>query len=166
MRKQPIETTPLAVLQEWIAQANTAVDGTMDFAGQRIRLCVKIGQALSAWKKRVGYGHWQTWLAENLEVKYNTARKWIRLGEDSRSGRLDLSLAKSVRQAYILAGLLPESTGGVSQHGEKPVSYLVHSARLVDVLRQMNVAQLSTEEVGMLRERLRPVVEFFHALPA
>jgi hypothetical protein len=159
------ETIDLNELKKLIEEADGHASSAVGFAGVRIKICARIGHTLKEYKKQVGHGHWLQWLQENLqELTDRTARKWMKLAEAVEQGKLDLDNAKSVRQAYILAGILPEPEESPSNHSSDAVSYLVHLDRFETEMRNIDIAQLSLTQRETLRQRLQPVATLYAKL--
>lgn len=155
----------LEELKQLISEAEASGSKTVEFAGYRMHLCVKIGRALNAYKKAIGHGNWMAWVEKNLEgTTVQTARKWIKLSEAVDRGHLNLDEAKGVRHAYILAGLLPEPEDSPASSHVAPVNYLVHLDRFESALRAIELDKLQEGELRQLTQRLKPVAELYEQI--
>jgi hypothetical protein len=156
---------PIGELKKLIEEANSSGSQTMQFAGQRLRLCVRIGRALAVYRKSIGHGGWMEWVKQNGGgITVETARKWISLARDVDSGRLNLEEARGVRQAYQKAGLLPDPDESASNNPTVERNYLVHIDRFETVLRGIDIKQLTADERQKLAKRLQPIAELYAAL--
>lgn len=154
-------------LKKLIVEAEATVSTTVANAGQRIRLCADIGRGLKYHKQQVGHGGWLEWLEENLQdLTSQTARKWIKLAEAVDSGRLDLDSARSIRQAYILAGILPDPDDAASGTSPSPTNYLVYLDRFENAIRCIEVEKLPAQDRQKLRDRLKPIATLYAQLIA
>lgn len=155
----------LEQLKKLIAEADKTVATTVANAGFRIKLCADIGRGLKHHRQLIGHGGWINWLAENFEgLTHETSRKWIKLAEAVDSGKLDLDSAKSIRQAYILAGILPDPDESGAGSSSAAPSYLVYLDRFETALRDIDVAKLPASDRQKLRERLKPLASLYAQL--
>lgn len=164
MPNLPDFTSQLKELQELIDQADDLGETTVTNAGKQIALCVAAGRKLAQFRKVVGHGQWVDWFADNVKgITVRTGQKWTKLAEMVDKG-LDVSNAKSVRQAYLLAGILPEPNDPHPAKASDGVTYLVHVDRLQAALRHIDLKQITDEQRGQLATRLKPIAELYASL--
>lgn len=94
-------------------------------AGQAVEIAVECGRLLSEQKKRTAHGEWIAWIKSNCRFSEDTAQNYMRLfrkvsqltelesktDDDAKTDTvrfIDKLKAKSIRQAYIATGILPE----------------------------------------------------------
>lgn len=147
-----------------ISEANSVADSAVDFSGQRLRICIEVGSLLIEWKARFKHGQWMKWAEGHLPGLEATARqRWMALAAKHKSGGLDITTARGLRQAYIMAGLMPGGSGSSKGSNAKP-SYLTHLAKLVAALQGIEVTSLTLEQRATLRLRFEPVSQFVRQL--
>jgi hypothetical protein len=156
-------------LHQAIAEAERLAHQAVSFAGAAINAAIAAGELFRKARKDVGRGDWQLWVESNCPmISYSTATRWMKLSEIKERDGIDVECASSVRQAYILAGLLPEPEGGSGKSESAACNYLVHVSRLERALRtQLQSAPLASwaaSDRDALRDRLRPLVEIYNRL--
>lgn len=168
MQQQQVETITEDQIKELatlIAQATEAGDSATSFSAHRLRICVDVGRRLTQAKMLIPRGQWEQWCSDHLpDLPERSRQRWMRLAEADAKGCLDLESARGLRHAYTLAGLLPDGDGNHGRQAEKPVSYVVHIARLVSNLQRINIDALSPGERNELKTRLAPVTAFMGRL--
>lgn len=173
----PIASKVLETLQS----AEEASSQALSYVGHRLRLCIEVGYLLRQKKFESGHGEWLKWFEENVSntdvaeraaFSYQTARKWMRLSEINENGILDLDNAGSVRQAYILAGLLPASDSNTGTHDDSNAqcNILVKIKRIETLLQseltRRPLKSWSAQERSVWRDRLKPLANFYEQIPA
>jgi hypothetical protein len=161
------ETTPdLEELMRLIKAADELATTTVATAGAQIRACVEAGEKLAEFRKTIGHGQWLNWFMDHIDsVSIDTARRWMKLAEVYNKGNgINVMSAKSVRQAYQLAGILPEPNDPKTSKGADGVTYLLHAVRLQHALEQINLEQLDEQQRAQLVARLRPIAGVYAAL--
>jgi hypothetical protein len=137
-----------------------------------ITLKIRAGQMLIAKREELEHGDWMPWCAEQLPISYETANRWIGLFNFARKNPDALDDAKSVRQAYVLAGLLPESQGGNGSGGssQSPDAYLTLLVRgathLSAEIAKRPLIEWPDQDRCALRDRLKPYVDLYVELNA
>ncbi len=158
-----------------LEKAEEAASAAAGYVGQRLRICIEVGNLLLQKKLALGHGEWLKWFEQsisNSEValsaafSYQTARKWMRLSEINDRGILDLDNATSVRQAYMLAGLLPSSESNSSHDEGSTSSNLLVKLRRIETLLQSELTRRPLkdwpqEERKMWSERLKPLLNLY-----
>lgn len=165
--QKPASPTPDEIrrISELITAANAVGGKAVEFSAERLKTCVAIGEQFLAWKKQVGHGKWKAFALEHFpQLPASTRGRWQQLAAAKQSGRLDLSSARGLRHAYILAGIIPDTEPAPKGKAKKPVSYLIHIARTQAALARLPLDELSPEEAALLKERLRPIVALFDEL--
>ena len=156
----------MEALRSLIQQADSFASQSASFAGVRIKACVEAGRQLATLRKTLAHGHWLPWLERNLKglLTDETARKWMRLASQVDKHKLNLESAKSIRHAYQLAGIIPDSEESVKTPGGAPASPLVLIDKLGQQLRMVDLDGLSAEQRKGLKKRLEPVAVFYASL--
>jgi hypothetical protein len=102
----------LAAMAGEIARAYDATQKLIEEAQAKgvkaIKSAVECGAVLNSAKETVGHGGWEGWLRKNCKrVSQMTATRYMRLAKSNTV--LDLASCKSLRQAYLSSGILPET---------------------------------------------------------
>lgn len=168
--QQPANPAPEEIreISELIASAHNVGGQAVAFSLERLKACIAIGERLNAWKRQIGHGKWERWMSENFpQLTFRTRRRWQQLATLNSTGKLDLTNARGLRNAYIAAGILPEAEP-ITKDGKtaEGVSYLIHIARTIAALKGIALDQLSGTDLAMLKERLRPIVTLFYSIDA
>lgn len=168
-----LELIPENVLK--IREAIERAEGSMDVAKGAVQVAIRdrvmAGKLLLIEREKNEYGEWQKWLAHYLpDFSYETASRWMKLARFAETRGADLEDAASVRQAYVLAGLLPEPQSSTAPAAEAHESYLTHLVRsathLSAQLSQRPITDWPLEERRILRDRLAPLVQVYEQLTA
>lgn len=163
---EPVEFTPDQV-KEACAQAKDALDQAMGAVALSIEKILRAGALLRRQQELVPEGEWMGWIEANLSVCYRTVRNWIKLAYFADRKSVDLENAQTVRQAYVLAGLLPEP-GSATAGSPPPGAYLIQVARVQRSIEAEIAAKplkdWAPAEKQILRDRLEPFVRIFHQL--
>ncbi|WP_395736301.1 hypothetical protein [Prosthecobacter sp.] len=144
-----------------IESANNVGDQAVAFSAARLKVCVDIGEHLNKWKKQLGHGKWEAFAEEHWPaLTKHTRTRWQQLAIAKASGRLNLDDARTLRHAYVLAGILPDtSPADNTKSSAKHQSYVVHIARLVAALQHIDIKSLKPVERSTLAMRLQPVLD-------
>lgn len=108
-------------------QADSIAKSAKEQANRAVEIAVECGRLLSEQKKSVEYGKWVGWIKANCNFSEDTAQNYMRLyrkvaeltklenetvsdvGSKTESARfLDKLKGKTIKQAYIATGILPE----------------------------------------------------------
>ena len=153
---------------EAVTAAIAAEDQAKAAVHYLIRTKIIAGQLLATRRESAKHGEWVAWCDNVLPISYDTANRWIGLFLFIKTrGEQALDDAKSVRQAYVLAGLLPESQGGTGSGGssQSEDAYLTDlvrtNTRLSAQLAKHPLKDWPTDALRSLRERLKPLVELY-----
>jgi hypothetical protein len=154
-----------------VKEALTAEDQAKGAVHYLIRTKIIAGQMLEKRREATKHGEWVKWCENVLPISWDTANRWIGLAKFAKAHGAELDDAKSVRHAYVLAGLLPESqsgSGGGSPQSEDAylTDLLRTDTRLRAHLAKRPLIEWAVDEVRMLRERLKPLVELYVELNA
>jgi len=162
-----------------LEQADQAASQAVAYIGQRIRLCIDIGQALRTKKEQLGHGQFMDWfeasiegseVAKRMAFSHRTATRWMRLSEHHDAGHLDLESATGVRQAYVATGILPDpdhQPGGGQNANQQPRPLLMLTrtqTMLQSELQRRPLNQWTKEERDTWADRLKPIVFFYQQL--
>jgi|GEM_PF-2198030 len=128
------------------------------------------GQYLIEAKQAVGHGKWSEWLANSCHgcnLDRETARRWMRLAEMPIEA---LQEALSLRQAYIIAGILPEPhrEPGAQQgrpEGQRWLTGISKAWELIShTLEKKPIETWPETDRQTLKAKLEPMVKLHHAL--
>ena len=172
MARLEIELADVAEIQAAVREAVGAVLQAAAHIEHSITKVIVAGRMLLAKRENCEHGEWMAWLEKNvtepLGVTYATARNWIKLTEYMQTNPARLDDSATVRQAYILAGLLKESEPSSGGSGKEAGNYLVHISRLESAIRSQiearPIAKWSREDRAILKQRLAPLVQIFEEL--
>lgn len=160
----------LEELKHIVEEATKIGESTIDYLTQRLQSCIRVGEKLIEFKKRMPHGQWLPWLetnADKLSTTPTTSRtfqRWMTLAKKVADGTLDVTNAKSLRQAYQLADMLPDVEDSKSKNGAAEPLYLTHALRLAAALKQIDVTRLSDDLRESLKSRLQPIVDTYNSL--
>ena len=147
-------------IKQLIQVAAEKLDTATGYNVQRLNACVEVGKRFIDLKAKLGHGRWIKWLESNIGVSAVTTSRWMKLAKLKAEGKIDLN-NKSIRDAYISAGIIPDSDGTKAGTTTPPQAmYILHATRLMASLARLDVATLTEVEVWALRARLKPIVEF------
>ena len=149
-----ITTEELSELQQLILTAYDYGMQCADRAKVRIESCIEAGKKFTEIKKRLGHGKWGRWIDGNLSIKPTAVCNWMRLAKAHVDGHLDLTSAGGIRQAFQLAGIIPDSDGSKATTGEQQPVYMLHAIRLCSALNRLDFATLNQAQREALKERL------------
>ena len=177
MRTDELEVAApeLVRLQDAVTAALDARDQTMAAIEFGIKKIVDAGALLSVFRDRIPDGDWIAWQEANIvqftqdRISRQTVAKWIRLAKFDQLYPGKLDDAVSVRNAYQLAGILPEAeSGGSSQKGNGGGGYLAELAKTVSHLNaqlaQRPLEQWSPSDRQVLKSRIEPLVAIYEKL--
>lgn len=189
-------------INELYRQAETLALSAKANASQAIAVAVQCGKLLCNQKVEVGHGDWLDWLKANCpEISERTAQKYMRLSrkvleletanpncgaestEPSGEKVEDLTEAekvsalldgspKTLRQAYIAAGVIPEveKVAKDSDSGEPTITFTRHIDALVLWYRKRTehdpIEQWNPETRALLINELRPWAAIYKKLIA
>lgn len=172
MKPTNVSDSELKRLLDAISEATAAGIGQAGFAIQRLKACIAAGELLSDYKARIPHGKWELWCEEVTtkmempdKVSVVTLRRWMRLHSAYKSGKINIAESKGIRQAYQLAGIVPDSddSKGNNQTASESL-YVVHINRLVACIENLDTSKLEDEEKAQLKRRLAPINQFYLAL--
>lgn len=174
MHQLEIVSADLAEILDAVREAKGAIAQAAAVIENGLAKVIDAGRKLRAKRELTDHGEWMEWLEVNvlepMEITYETARKWIKLSEFKDTKGAHLDDATSVRQAYLLAGLLPEAESSSGGGGKDTGNYLVHITRLERAIKGQIAArpikQWSKQDRVLLKQRLQPLVELFEELDA
>lgn len=147
-------------IKHLIEVAAQKLDTATGYNVQRLNACVEVGKRFIDLKAKLGHGRWIKWLESNIGVSAVTTSRWMKLAKLKAEGKIDLN-NKSIRDAYISAGIIPDSDGTKAGTTTLPQAmYILHATRLMASLARLDVTTLTEVEMWALRARLKPIVEF------
>ncbi len=159
-------------INETFRAANQAADGARASAREAINKVIECGQLLISARdqckaNKVG---WLYWIEKNLAFSRQYAERYMQLAEVCNRG-CTLDEAGSLRQAFVLAGILPEShraPGSQSPSGGSAtwISFLTKGTEHIEKLFQTspNVQDWPETTRDTLKEKLRPWVDLYAKL--
>lgn len=149
------ETINIAEVRQKVFHAEQMLSQTDVAAMQRIRAVVVAGEVLLKVKDGMKHGEWGPWVKLNLEgISHETACRWMKLHAfHLANGDEIFDDAKSVRQAYKLAGIIPEVSSAGTSRASATVDYVLHFHRAELALRKMDPGTMSPEDKAAFRGR-------------
>lgn len=155
----------LVELRDAVKDARDLLDQTMAMVQATIRAIIKAGKLLKTARGELQHGEWYQWLEINVpEISRETARRWMRLAEFDTMHGAEIENASTVKQAYQLAGLLPEPESSASNgKTEGSDAYLTHLDRtiskLTECIQQNPLETWPSDRVATLQQRLRKLFD-------
>jgi hypothetical protein len=163
-REKQIDLTCTTAVRHAMNAIQLAIDQGNDLLHAR-SLVANASRGTHAKKEDVG---WTKWIANNYTKGYETARLYMGLSSRVKTHRDGiLQDAKSLREAFRLLGLLPESDAEPKQLPSITVSPIVSKLNFVAEWAVRNSEEITTwEEIRRqeLKLQLKPVVELFEKL--
>jgi hypothetical protein len=168
--KQELEITLIEQIKRTFTEANDLAKAASDKGREAIMKARECGQYLIEAKQAVGHGKWLEWLANSSHgwnLDHETARRWMKLALIPIE---QLDQALSLRQAYIAAGIIPEAQGNTgkvaaSSGGDSWLNAILGVTERINKLREASPVDEWPETQRMtMKEKLRPLVEFYEAL--
>lgn len=166
-------------------QASEMAESAKGKINEAVALVVECGRLMREQKKRVGHGEWLPWLSKNCpDITERTAQKYMSLNrkiaaiapsEESDAANtnygsyFDTAKVKTIRQAYIAAGVLPEPSKSDATGKLTPsVVHVKHIDALVLWFRKATEHDPVQNWSGMAREALindlAPLMEIYNEL--
>lgn len=138
-----------------------------------VRAAVACGKLLNQAKDILkNEKRWGRWMLDNCgNIHQTTANRWMRLA--SQAHVLDLDSCKSVRQAYIACGIIPEPTkptAGAIGTGEVDIIEVFNGQvqqrihRVCSYIDQVKVEDMPEAQRIRLKEALKPLIELIEKL--
>ena len=185
---------PLAIairINELYRQAESLAGTAKENASKAIAIAVECGGLLCNEKAKIGHGGWLGWLKANCpDISERTAQKYMRLsrklaelGGDKSEHGADLEIAgkvsslldgspKTLRQAYIAAGVIPEPAkqNMPTDKVDPTITFTRHIDAFVLWYRKRTesdpVENWNPQTRSLLINELRPWVEIYNELAA
>ena len=136
-------------------------DKTREIGSQAVAERVLCGHYLNEMKAIVGHGYWTAWLRKHRpEVSPISAQRAMTLAKASHV--MDLSEAASIRQAYIICGILPagDSTNAGSEQKQPTYDLAVDRfSRWRSDFDKTPLNQWPEKAVERLKNELQPIVK-------
>jgi hypothetical protein len=156
----------IAEVRSKVFHAEQMLSHTEAAAIVRINAVIEAGKALTLVKESMKHGEWGPWVKDNLEgITQQTATNWMKLHAfHEANGDEIFDEAKSVRQAYKLAGIIPEVSSTGSKRSSATVDYVLHLTRLELALRKMDFTSMAPEDKAVVKGRLEGVVRVYNGL--
>lgn len=82
------------------------------------------GKRLAAAKEMLDHGQFIPWLEQNFALTYRTANRYMRIYETYKDAPMELIQSKSIREAYIEAGIKKALPTSESEDGENHAAVL------------------------------------------
>lgn len=132
---------------------------TQAVAQMAIQSAHQCGQMLIKVRDSLEYGEWLYWLKANCpEIPKSTAYRYVELATKFPTvGNLDG--CPSLRQAYILGGILPESESKGSKATSTTSTWLTPFSKLDDVITDEKLLKLDLIIVDQMETRLRELLK-------
>lgn len=165
--KEELQST----LVEEIRIAHDAAKHLVLSAAERGREAIlktrEVGQKLKTAKGTIGDGAWGKWFANHSSFfggfTIRTAQKWMTLADTPLE---ELERAISLRQAYIIAGIIPESHRSEQnkriEGGSCP--WLTAIQRTRDIVQKLNIGEMGLVDRENLKAQLKPLADKYAEL--
>ncbi len=186
-QQEQAEATQLEVvstINNLYAEAEALSKSAKEYAEKAVGIALECGKLLVEQKKQVGHGNWETWCNENLSFTERTARKYMGLtrkmitkdeeGSNRNYGSVLAEQPKTLRQAYIATGILPEAPKPNKEDNfsecfnQKNVRYVKHIDKAVASLRTIfeddPLSQWTLQRQKALMLNLKPLVAIHEEL--
>jgi len=159
-------------INETFRAANQAADDAKASAREAIDKVIQCGQLLISARdqckaNKVG---WLYWIEKNLAFSRQYAERYMQLAEVCNRG-CTLEEASSLRQAFVLAGILPEShraPGSQSPSGGSStwISFFTKGTEHIEKLFQKspNIRDWPQTTKDIMKEKLRPWMDIYQQL--
>jgi hypothetical protein len=152
-------------LKALIAAAGQHVETSAVWSVQRLKSCMEVGRRFTDIKKRLKHGAWLRWLESGeISLHRNTAAKWMKLAKMQEQGKIDPSNARSIREAYTLAGIIPGTDGSHAKSYLRQKEYMLHATRLRASLERLDMSALTDERRNTLIGMIEPICEILGIL--
>jgi len=162
------------------SDAVRSCENAVKHATETVRARAEVGRLLTEMKAQLGHGNWLAWLTRHLSglsssndpaAIHRLAQKRMELYARIREGIIRIDDAKSVREAYLLADLLPESSRSDASGKALPGCddpLLVRITRLTGALsseiQRQPVSEWEPERKQIWRERLEPLATLYEQI--
>ena len=169
--KQLSETLALEINASY-ARTMTLVADTRSKARESIREAICCGAMLAKAKDDCGHGHWLAWLKVHCpDISEDTAYRWMKLSNSAHVRNIEENAA-SLRQAYILAGIIDEGdchtqrSEGTSKEMVERLALPIGKVRAWFNVRMQRtpIEQWTAEERVATKAQLEPLIELYHKL--
>lgn len=186
MNETSIELAKTTQINELHKEAERLATSAKEHAHNAIAIAVQCGNLLIECKKSIGHGNWLGWVDGHLEFCERTARRYMALSrrtneleeyeasanESSNRTRvsdLERIKAKTLRQAYIATGILPETPkfeveklSGPKFPHVKHIDYVVLWYR--EVVETNPAKNWTARQRDVLINDLAPLMEIYNEL--
>lgn len=183
MNETSTELSIATQINELHKQAGEIALSAKELAEKAVGIAIECGRLLISQKKSLGHGNWLDWVKKNLEFSEETAQRYMRLcrktdelesaeGQNSNPSYVtDLAKtkAKTLRQAYIATGILPDvpKSDNVAKLKES-VTHIKHIDALVLWYRKTTELKSAKDWKPIAREALindlTPLMEIYNEL--
>jgi len=144
-------------LRQLVKAAHSSGETSADWNGERLKACIIAGRKFAEIKGRLRHGKWLTWLeASGFGISRNTAGRWMKLAAFIEHNQ-PIESSKSIRRAYLLAGIIPDSDGSGARTTEEKPLHMLHALRLCSVLNRLDVFSIPDGEAEVLLQMLAKV---------
>lgn len=167
---QELELTLLTKINDAYRSSLELADTARENARSAINKAVECGQYLIEAKQSVGHGKWSEWFSSRVtDFNQDTSARYMRLADFVNKGG-SLDAAASQRQAFIIAGILPqpEREHGSQQaqpEGQAWLSSILKAWEKVSTrIEKTPVDEWPEVQRVTLKEKLRPLAELYQTL--
>lgn len=170
-------------INELHKEAEGIASAAKEQANKAVEIAIECGRLLLEQKKTVGHGNWIDWIKSNCDFSEDTAQNYMRLFrrvreisevEEGGSSKTDSSRyleklkAKSIKQAYIATGILPEHPKDDSPKVLQLTPHVKHIDALVLWYRKQTEDNPASKWTQFQREvlinDLNPLMEIYNEL--
>lgn len=144
-----------------VTKAQEAEDLAKGAVQTLIVAIVIAGRKLAAKKESLGHGAWLPWIETNLKIHERTVSRWMKLAKFVETKGEDIEDAKSVTEAYRLAGILPEPEASPNKATTKAGCF--EFLQKIELRIEEQLGQIQPQEREAICDRLRRLINRLEA---
>lgn len=147
---------------------NSGMSAT-EFAVDRCRICIDVGNTLLEWKRVLPHGSLQD-VYKRIGVPQRTANKWMRVAQAVSDKKIQPNELAGLRKLYIMLGIVPSGGKKAQTPDEdnsssiKPDNHILLANKLHDSLLKLPVSGWTMMQRKTLADILQPIVVFARKL--
>lgn len=167
-----IQSAALVEIEQRITERQAQIEkrklAALDAVGSLIELAIEQGDDLIKAKKALGHGVFVKWLKKTFAKSYVTLTKYMLLSKKFKVSK-KIKDADSLRQAYQLAGIIPDDDKKKIGSGDpvttmEPIFQILGKFREIAGRDREQVMSWNSERKAQLKQDLQPIVELYGLL--
>ncbi len=161
-----LQSTLVSQINEAYAASISLADAAKGNARAAIEKAVECGNHLISAKAAVEHGNWAAWFRSHVtDFSIETAKRYIRLAEFVQGGG-SLDDAAGMRQAFIAAGILMDSSRANpgKPSGVGSCAWLTAIQRTWDAIQKLDIREMAPIDRETLKARLKPYADKYAEL--